>query len=128
MAQTNLAKDDNRRLLDEYLLVQEYKDWKSDLDLAKYVGFNAIRYSVPWYKAEPQPGVYDWSWIDKPVDYLVNKLRIIPIMDLVHYGTPTWMEDGITDERFPEAVSRYAFAMASHFKGLVNHYSPHNEP
>ncbi len=61
-------------------------------------------------------------------EYLVNKLKIIPIMDLIHYGTPVWMEDGIADERFPEAIGRYAAAMATHFKGLVNHYSPHNEP
>ncbi|MFN8006122.1 MAG: hypothetical protein U0V70_03685 [Terriglobia bacterium] len=34
----------------------------------------------------------------------------------------------MADERFPEAIAKYAGAMASHFKGLVNHYSPHNEP
>jgi beta-glucosidase/6-phospho-beta-glucosidase/beta-galactosidase len=108
--------------------MQHYDKWKADLDLAKDIGFNAIRYSVPWYKAEPKPGVYDWSWIDKPIEYLVNQLKIIPIMDLIHYGTPTWMEDGVVDDRFPEAIGQYAGAMAKHFKGLVNHYSPHNEP
>ena len=36
--------------------------------------------------------------------------------------------DGVIDERFPEAIARYAGAMAAHFKGLVNHYTPHNEP
>ncbi len=128
MAQTDPARDGNRRLLDVYLQMQHYDKWKEDLDLLPATGVNCIRYSLPWYKAEPQPGVYDWSWIDKPVEYLVNKLKIIPIMDLIHYGTPTWMPDGIIDERFPEAIGRYAGAMASHFKGLVNHYSPHNEP
>lgn len=128
IAQTNSSKDGNRRLLDVFLQMQHYERWKSDLDLAKDIGFNAIRYSVPWYKSEPKPGVYDWSWIDKPVEYLVNQLGIIPIMDLIHYGTPTWMEDGVIDERFPEAIAQYAGAMAKHFKGMVNHYSPHNEP
>ena len=101
--------------------MQHYDKWKEDLDLVKEVGFNTLRYSVPWYKAEPKPGVYDWSWIDKPVEYLVDKLKIIPIMDLMHYGTPAWMADGVIDERFPEAIARYAAAMAAHFKGLVNH-------
>ena len=128
MAQTDPKKDRNKRLLDVFLQMQHYEKWKADLDLVKEVGFNAIRYSVPWYKAEPKPGVYDWSWIDGPVRYLVEKLKIIPIMDLIHYGTPTWMADGVIDERFPEAIARYAGAMARHFKGLVNHYSPHNEP
>ena len=128
MAQTNPRRDGNRRLLDVYLQMQHYKKWKSDLDLAKGIGFNTIRYSVPWYKAEPKPEVYDWSWIDKPIEYLVNTLKIIPVMDMIHYGTPTWMEDGVIDERFPDAIAAYASAMAMHFQGLVNHYSPHNEP
>ncbi len=128
IAQTDPAKDGNRRLLDVFLQMQHYDKWKEDLDLVKEIGFNSIRYSVPWYKAEPKPGVYDWSWIDAPVRYLVEKLKIVPIMDLIHYGTPTWMADGVIDDRFPEAIARYAEAMATQFKGLVNHYSPHNEP
>ena len=128
IAQTDPKRDGNRRLLDVFLQMQHYQKWKEDLDLVKEVGFNAIRYSVPWYKAEPKPGVYDWSWIDKPVEYLVDTLKIVPIMDLIHYGTPAWMADGVIDARFPEAIARYAGAMAAHFKGLVNHYSPHNEP
>jgi len=128
MVQTDPKKDGQRRLLDVYLQMQHYEHWKQDLQLAKDVGVNCIRYSVPWYKAEPKLGVYDWSWIDKPIDNLVNKLKIIPIMDLIHYGTPAWMEDGVTDDRYPEALGAYAGAMASHFKGLVNHYSPQNEP
>jgi beta-glucosidase/6-phospho-beta-glucosidase/beta-galactosidase len=128
MAQTDPARDGNRRLLDVFLQMQHYDKWKADLDLLPSTGVNCIRYSVPWYKAEPKPGVYDWSWIYKPVEYLVNTLKIIPIMDLIHYGTPVWMPDGVADERFPEAIARYAGAMAAHFQGLVNHYSPHNEP
>jgi beta-glucosidase len=38
------------------------------------------------------------------------------------------MEDGVTDERFPDAIGKYAAAMPARFKGMVNHYSPHNEP
>jgi beta-glucosidase len=128
IAQTDPVKDGKRRLLDVFLQMQHYEKWKEDLELLKEVGFNCIRYSVPWYKAEPKPGVYDWSWIDKPVAYLVETLKVIPIMDLIHYGTPTWMRDGVIDERFPKAIGRYAEAMAVHFRGLVNHYSPHNEP
>jgi hypothetical protein len=128
MAQTDPARDGDRRLLDVFLQMQHYDKWKADLDLLPSTGVNCIRYSVPWYRAEPKPGVYDWSWIDKPVEYLVNTLKIIPIMDLMHYGTPVWMPAGVADERFPEAIAKYAAAMATHFKGLVNHYSPQNEP
>ena len=101
IAQTDPQRDGNRRLLDVFLQMQHYDKWKEDLDLVKEVGFNTIRYSVPWYKAEPKPGVYDWSWIDKPVEYLVDKLKILPIMDLIHYGTPAWMADGVIDAAVP---------------------------
>lgn len=128
MAQADPQKDGKRRVLDAYLLTQHYEKWKEDLDRAADVGANAIRYSVPWYKAEPNPGAYDWSKIDRPIEYLVTKLKIIPILDLIHYGTPTWLPDGVGDERFPEAIARYAEAVARHFKGLVDHYTVHNEP
>ncbi len=52
MAQTDPDCDGNRRLLDVFLQMQHYEKWKPDLDLAAEVGVNAIRYSVPWYKAE----------------------------------------------------------------------------
>ena len=61
IARVNPAKDGKRRLLDVYLQMQHYEHWKRDLQLAKDVGVNCIRYSLPWYKAEPQPRVYDWS-------------------------------------------------------------------
>jgi beta-glucosidase len=128
IAQADPQKDGKRRLLDVFLQMQHYDKWKEDLDLVKHVGFNCIRYSAPWYKTEPKAGVYDWSWLDRPIEYLVEKLGIVPIMDLIHYGTPAWMKDGIADPRFPEAIGRYAEAMARHYRGLVNHYSPHNEP
>ena len=100
MAQVDPAKDGNRRLLDVFLQMQHYDKVEAGPGPGRRVGCNCIRYSVPWYKAEPKPGVYDWSWIDKPVDYLVHKLKIIPIMDLIHYGTPAWMADGVIDPRF----------------------------
>jgi hypothetical protein len=39
IAQTNPAKDGDRRLLDVYLQMNHYERWKADLDLAKEVGF-----------------------------------------------------------------------------------------
>ena len=61
IARVNPAKDGKRRLLDVYLQMQHYERWKQDLQLARDVGVNCIRYRAPWYNAEPQPGVYDWS-------------------------------------------------------------------
>ena len=128
IAQINPAKDGSRRLLDVYLQMQHYEKWKADLQLASAVGVNCIRYSVPWYRSEPSPSTYDWSCIDGPIQYLVNELKIIPVLDIIHYGTPAWMEDGIADDRFSDALSAYTAAMATHFRGIVNHYTLQNEP
>ncbi len=126
--QANPAKDGTRRSLDVYEQTQHYRKWKEDLQRAADLGVNTLRYSVPWYRAEPRPGKYDWSWIDGPVDHLVTKLGIIPVMDILHFGTPTWMEDGPADDRFVDALTAYSAAMAGHFRGLVNHYTPQNDP
>ena len=50
MAQTDRP---GTRLLDVFLQMQHYEKWKEDLQLAKDLGTNAIRYSVPWYKIIP---------------------------------------------------------------------------
>lgn len=117
-----------KRLLDTYLLMQHYTMWREDLDRAAALGVNAIRYTVPWYRANPKPGVYDWSWISKSLEYLVNDLKITPIIDLLHYGTPVWMQNSTLNHDYPQRFAEYAAAFARQFKGLVNHYTPHNEP
>jgi beta-glucosidase/6-phospho-beta-glucosidase/beta-galactosidase len=128
MAEHNELNRIPRRLLDVYLQMQHYTQWKEDLDRAADLGVKAVRYSVPWYKANPQPGVYDWEWISKPLEYMVNKLDIIPVIDLVHYGTPLWIDNGVLNHAYPQHISAYGSAFARQFKGLVDHFTPHNEP
>jgi hypothetical protein len=115
------------RLLDVYLQMDHYARWEADLHLAAELGINAIRYSVPWYKSNPSPGRYDWDWIARPIDWLCRH-DIIPIIDLIHYGTPLWMPAGIGELGFPEGFAEYAAAFAERFKGQVDHYTICNEP
>ena len=124
MAQTDRP---GTRVLDVFEQMRHYEKWKEDLKLARDLGVNAIRYSVPWYKSHPAPGKYDWDWIAAPLDWLVEN-GITPIIDLIHYGTPTWMENGILDSRFPPQFAEYAYAFAKRFNGIVDHYTPMNEP
>jgi len=128
MAEHNELNRIPRRLLDVYQQMQHYTQWKEDLDRAADLGVKAVRYSVPWYKANPQPGIYDWEWISKPLEYMVNKLGIIPVIDLIHYGTPLWIDNGVLNYTYPQHISVYASAFARQFKGLVDHFTPHNEP
>ncbi len=116
------------RALDEYELTQHYAQWKTDFDLVAETGVQAVRWGIPWYKVQPKPGVWDWSWTDAALDYLVNVKGITPILDIMHYGTPLWMENSFINCCYPEAVAEYATAVAQRYGKLVEWYTPLNEP
>ena len=116
------------RPLDEYELTQHYAHWREDFDLLAQLGVSHIRWGVPWYKVNPAPGVFDWTWIDEVMDYLVNRLNVQPIVDLMHYGTPLWLENSFINASYPHHVAAYARAFAERYKGLVRFYTPLNEP
>src|SRR5690348_10361641 len=80
------------RPLDEYELLGHYEHWREDIALGRDLGLKAMRWGVPWYKVEPEKGRFDWSWIDEVIPYMVEELGILPIVDLMHYGTPFWMK------------------------------------
>jgi beta-glucosidase/6-phospho-beta-glucosidase/beta-galactosidase len=116
------------RSLDEYALTQHYRRWRGDLDRAASLGIKAIRYGLPWYRINPRPGRFDWRWADSVLEHAAGHHRLLVIADLVHYGTPLWLRDSFADPAYPEAVAEYAAAFASRYAGLVNHYTPLNEP
>src|SRR5262249_55264541 len=92
------------------------------------LGVTTVRYAVPWHRVERTPGEYDWSWIDRPIELMVHRLGSLPILDLIHYGTPPWVPDGVGGERFPDALARHARRVAHHYDGIVSHFTPCNEP
>jgi beta-glucosidase/6-phospho-beta-glucosidase/beta-galactosidase len=116
------------RALDEYELIGHYAHWREDLALAAEVGLNAMRWGVPWYRVEPREGQFDWRWTDDVLSYLVDDLRVQPIVDLMHYGCPFWLEREFASPRYPVAVAAYAAAFAERYRGMVRLYTPLNEP
>jgi beta-glucosidase len=116
------------RALDEYELTQHYKLWKQDFDLVAETGVKALRWGIPWYRVQPAPDKWDWAWTDQALDYLVNVKGITPILDLVHYGTPLWLENGFVSANYPRYVAEYAHAVTARYKSLVRYYTPLNEP
>jgi beta-glucosidase/6-phospho-beta-glucosidase/beta-galactosidase len=115
------------RALDEYELTGHYTHWREDIDLAAATGATAIRYGVPWYRVEPAPGVLVWEWLDRVVEHLLE-VSLLPIIDLMHYGTPLWLDNQAINASYPQRVAAYASAVATRYADRVSVYTPLNEP
>ncbi len=116
------------RALDEYELMGHYEHWREDLSLAGDLGLKAMRWGVPWYKVEPEPNKFDWRWTDKVIPVMVEELKILPVIDLMHYGCPFWLKREFANKNYPKFVARYAAEFANRYKDLISWYTPLNEP
>ncbi len=116
------------RALDEYELMGHYEHWREDLALLRETNLQAVRWGVPWYRVEPQPGEFDWRWTDEVIPYLVEELKLTPIIDLMHYGCPFWLRKEFANPDYPRAVAAYAGAFAHRYQSLLRWYTPLNEP
>ena len=116
------------RALDEYDLIGHYDHWREDLALVRDLGCRAVRWGVPWYRVEPQPGEFDWRWTDRVIPYLVEELGVTPIIDLMHYGCPFWLHREFAAAEYPQAVAAYAAAFARRYGRWIRFYTPLNEP
>jgi beta-glucosidase/6-phospho-beta-glucosidase/beta-galactosidase len=110
------------RTLDEYELTDHYRQWRSDLGRMAELGVRAARYGIPWYRVSPKRGRWNWRWADGPLERMLD-LGIDPIVDLVHYGTPGWIEGGFLAPEFPEYMAEYAARVAERFRGRNLWYS-----
>ncbi|HLK57876.1 MAG TPA: family 1 glycosylhydrolase [Chthonomonadaceae bacterium] len=127
---TFISRPDPRtgRTLDEYTLTQHYTHWMEDQELIASLGVRTARYGIPWYRVEPRPGEFDWSWTDPVLETLVRTHGVEPIVDLMHYGTPDWLAGSFLNPDYPARVAAYARAFAQRYKGLCSWYTPLNEP
>lgn len=116
-----------RRALDEYHLTEHYQRWHQDLELARECGATAIRYGFPWYQLNPERGRFEWGWADRVVDRL-EELGLETIVDLVHYGTPLWLDNQFLNQDYPQVVAEYAGRLADRYRGRLRAYTPLNEP
>lgn len=115
------------RTLDEYELTGHYERWHADLGLMRDIGATVARYGLPWHRIQPRRGVWEWDFVDRAVDRLLE-LGIHPIIDLVHYGLPPWIEDAYLNPHFASLMADYSARVAERFRGRVFAYTPLNEP
>jgi beta-glucosidase/6-phospho-beta-glucosidase/beta-galactosidase len=109
---------------DELAKCGHYDHWREDLELTVEMGIHYLRYGPPWYRIHTGPGRYDWDWTDRVLPE-IQRLRIIPIMDLCHFGVPDWLEN-FQNPDFPRCFAEYARAFAERYP-WVRLYTPVNE-
>lgn len=115
------------RQLDEYDLTQHYVHWKEDLGLAAQTGATMMRWGVPWHRVNPEPGRWDFGWLDAVADRF-GEVGVEPIWDLLHYGTPQWMEREFCHPDYPELVAEYAYRIGERYGRAMPYVTPFNEP
>lgn len=121
------ASPQTGRTLDEYELTQHYDRWRDDLDLFAQAGVSSVRYGIPWHRINPAPGVWEFGWADGPLERLLQ-LGIQPVVDLVHYGLPPWIEQSYLAPDFGSLMAEYAARVAERYRGRIHVYTPLNEP
>jgi beta-glucosidase len=115
------------RQLDEYELTGHYERWRDDIGLMAKLGVSCARYGVPWHRIQPSPDQWRWDFVDAALDRMLA-LGVDPIVDLVHYGLPAWIDRAFLNPNYPHYVAEYATRLASRFQGRVKWYTPLNEP
>jgi len=110
--------------VDEMQKAFHYQYWKEDFNLLKETGIEFLRYGAPYYSTHTGPGCYDWSFADETFGAL-QKLSIIPIADLCHFGVPDWIGN-FQNKEWPHLFAEYAKAFTKRFPH-IKYYTPVNE-
>lgn len=118
---------EGERAVDEYVLTEHDVRWREDLDLAAEVGAEFVRWGIPWYAVSPAPGRWDWSWTDQVMEHF-GALGLRPVVDLVHYGTPTWLTGEFLHPDYPQHVADFAARAAERYGHVATDWTPVNEP
>ena len=119
--------DGSRPPLDEHELTDHTRNWEADLQLAADLGATTLRYGASWPLAHPAPGRYDWRHLD-PVIERAPELGLQLILDLVHYGTPPWLEHAFADPAYAGAIEEFTAALLTRYRGGLPGLTPLNEP
>ena len=116
--------DNGRTRVDEMESCGHYEKWALDFDKVEELGVSFLRYGPPLHTTFLGPEKYDWSFADTVFGDLQRR-KIIPIVDLCHFGVPDWIGN-FQNPDFPKLFEGYAAAFAERFP-WIQLYTPINE-
>jgi beta-glucosidase/6-phospho-beta-glucosidase/beta-galactosidase len=116
--------ENGRWRIDQMEATGHYRHWGDDLERVSSLGLRYLRYGPPLYLIHAGPGRYDWAWFDD-IAAAMRRLGIVPIVDLCHFGLPTWLEN-FQNPDVPAALAEYARAFARRYT-WIRFYTPVNE-
>ena len=116
-------------------LDRDYAEWDVYKALLPMLGVKHARFLSGWAKTEQEKGVYDFTWLDRPVRECAA-MKIKPWISIL-YGNPVWGSDFRLGMRVgqitnnPEAFAawkRYVKALVTRYADVVDEWEIWNEP
>lgn len=110
-----------------------FHDYKRDVDLCKFIGFNTFRFSISWSRILPNgtgtPNTEGIHFYNQVIDYCLEQ-KIRPFVTLYHWDLPQVLEQegGWTSHRMLDWFSHYVNTCAVCFGDRVKDWIVLNEP
>lgn len=92
------------------------------------IGLDSVRWGIPWYRVQPEKNKWDWSFTDQVIPYIVQEKKLHLVLDLMHYGVPTWMKQAYLDPDYPQYVEEYTARVIERYGQYLRFATPYNEP
>ena len=121
---SNPTIDNGRTRRDQLEECGHYERWRDDLRLTCDLGLKVLRYGLPIHRVFLGPGKYDWEFADLVMAEL-RRLKLTPILDLLHFGVPDWLGN-FQNPELPVYFADYCGAVAQRYP-WVRYYTPVNE-
>lgn len=115
------------------MLPRDYGDFEQFKEFIPPLGLARIRLHAGWAKIEKEQGVYDFEWLDRQVNYLLEN-GLEPLLE-TSYGNPIYpggggasLSDGLPHgETALKAWDAYVDALTKHYPQIKN-WACWNEP
>ena len=113
---------------------EHYQLWRHDLELMKWLGLSAYRFSISWPRIQPEgrglPNPQGLDFYDRLVDGLLAA-GIRPFVTLYHWDLPQALEDAggwparDTASRFADYASHVVARLGDRVRDFVTHNEPY---